>query len=89
MINFTTIAELAAELGKNKSTISRHVARLGVGTRIGPVIALSLSEAAKVRKAIAEARPGNPNAATARLGVKSKKNPEKKPKKQAPKKTSK
>ena len=68
MSTLITIAEIALEMDKNKSTVSRHVAKLGLGIRIGQTIALTPNEARKVRKSIKDAKPGNPNAATARLG---------------------
>lgn len=73
MNKLITLAELATSLGVHKSTVSRHVAKLGVGTPIGQMIALTEAEAKKVRKAVKNAKPGNPNAATARLGKKLKK----------------
>lgn len=80
MSDLTTLAELAEKIGVNKSTVSRHVAKLAVGTKIGTLIALTSAEARQVSTSISEARPGNPNAATARTG-KTAKNRSKSPKK--------
>ena len=55
------ISDLAEKLGKNKSTISRHATRLGVGTRKGRDVWLSDSEAKRVAGSIATSRVGNPN----------------------------
>ena len=55
------ISELAEKLGKNKSTVSRHARRLGVGKREGRDVLLTPIQAGKVAAAIANARPGNPN----------------------------
>ena len=58
LYSITTAAE---SLGVDKSTVSRHVARLGLGTRVGAAIVLSAGELTRLKKALAAARPGNPN----------------------------
>lgn len=57
-----TITSAAAALAVNKATISRHAARLKLGTRIGGVVILSAGEVTKLRRAVARARAGNPGA---------------------------
>ena len=57
----TTITQLADKLGKNKSTISRHATRLGLGQRQGREVRLSPAEVRQVAGSIATARAGNPN----------------------------
>lgn len=56
-----TLTELAERLGKNKSTISKHATRLGLGTRRGKVVELTDAEVKKLAAAVALARAGNPN----------------------------
>ena len=56
-----SISTAADALGVNKSTISRHVGRLGIGQRLGATIVLSPSDLAKLRRSLKEAAPGNPN----------------------------
>lgn len=56
-----SISEIAADLGLNKSTVSRHAAKLGVGSRVGNAIVLTAAEAERLKKAAAGAKVGNPN----------------------------
>lgn len=56
-----SITSAAAELGVNKSTVSRHVAKLELGTDLGGAVALTDADVAKLRKAIGTAKVGNPN----------------------------
>lgn len=56
-----SITTAAAALAVDKSTISRHAARLGLGQRVGAAVVLSTGDLGKLRKALAAARPGNPN----------------------------
>ena len=60
MAIYSTITA-AAELGVDKSTISRHAAKLGVGTRLGANLVFSAADLAALRKSISQARAGNPN----------------------------
>lgn len=55
-----TLSDLARRLDKNKSTLSRHCARLGLGLRTARGIELTAAEVEKLAGAIALARPGNP-----------------------------
>ena len=53
--------ELAKKIGKNRSTVSRMAARLGVGTYSRRGLELTETEAKRVAGAVAVARVGNPN----------------------------
>ena len=53
-----TLTDLARRLGKNKSTLSRHCDRLGLGTRTKRGIELSPDEVQQLAAAVALARPG-------------------------------
>lgn len=52
------LAELAARLKKNRSTLSRHCARLGLGTRTARGIELTDDEVRQLAAAVALAKPG-------------------------------
>ncbi len=56
-----TISQLAKKLGKNKSTVSRHARRLGLGAREGREVRLTDAEVRRLAGQIATSRPGNPN----------------------------
>lgn len=56
----TTVSELAARLGRNKSCISRHATRLKLGTRRGRVVEFTDAEVQKIAAAVALAKVGNP-----------------------------
>lgn len=51
----------AEALGVNKSTVSRTIAKIGVGQRLGANVVLTRADLTKLRKAIDSAKPGNPN----------------------------
>lgn len=55
------LTQLAKKLGKNKSTISRHVKRLKLGTYGPNGLTLTEAEAKKVAAAVVLAKSGNPN----------------------------
>lgn len=55
------LTELAEKLGKNKSTLSRHARRLGLGTYGPHGVELTDAEARKLAGVVALARVGNPN----------------------------
>lgn len=54
------LSDLAARLGKNRSTLSRHCTRLGLGTRTKRGIELTDAEVKELAAAVALARVGNP-----------------------------
>lgn len=60
----TTPTELAELLGVSKYTTSNWAKRLGLGRREGRYVLLTLSEAKKIKRAIATAKVGNPNFGT-------------------------
>ena len=55
------LSDLAARLGKNKSTLSRHCERLKLGTRTKRGIELTDAEVTQLAAAVALARPGSPS----------------------------
>lgn len=48
----------ARELSVHKATISRHAKRLRLGQRVGRAMMFSAAELAKLRRAVADSRPG-------------------------------
>ncbi len=63
MDELLTATALAKQIGCAPSTVTRCVARLAIGTRLGPVVVLTGVEAERVRASV-RGGPGNPNFAS-------------------------
>lgn len=58
---YYSVTDAAAKLGRDKSVISRHAARLGLGLRAGTAVLLSPADLAALKKHLKTVKPGNPN----------------------------
>lgn len=58
--------QLAGKLRRPRPTVQHHAKKLGLGVRVaGRIVGYTPEEAGQIAAALATAKPGNPNAATA------------------------